>query len=849
MFYRVYILGLILLCFASVCQAQTNDTLTYKHIAAGPEYKKSNFHQKLWGKNRRIEWTTPVWAPLIKLDTAFGGIYPYQQGGGNETKSLRLKTGSGKEYALRSINKSRDDVVPKEFKGTFIESIIKDGVSQSHPYGAFAVVEMQRSAGIFHTNPRLVYVPAQLALDSFNKKFGDDLYLLEQRPDGDWSDADNLGNFKKYNSTLKVTEKILEDNRNKADQHLFVRGRLFDMFINDWDRHEDNWRWGVTEKNKDEFYTPVPRDRDQAFYTYNGVLIKLVISNSGLGYMQNFDTKIKDVRLLNWEERNFDRFFMNSLTLKDWLDAAEDLKLKITDEAIERSVRGLPPEIFAVSGQELIDKLKIRKNDLHIYAKDYYNFLAAEVDVTGSKERERFEINSEDPNKTTVQVFHINKNGRKDDDALYTRTFGPETKEIRLYGIEGEDVFEVKNASAEHVIRIVGGPQKDSILQSGNGKVRVYDDKNNYFNVGSAGLRLSSDSSVHAYNYQSYNYSSQSVKPFIFFNVDDLWYVGLNYNFLRHKWRRAPYARKGTIGVNYYGARRAISVAGSIQYPNVIGKWGLGLAAEYDAVNWTNFFGLGNETKWTDKRFSFNRIRSKDWNVSAGLSKRSANSTTGFSLFFHRDKVLNDTNKYVSKVFTNDNAFRSYHYAGAQLQYSFVSVNDSIIPTKGFTFTGKAALIRNITEADVFQNYSGRLQFYIPLGNKFSVAIRGGGQIITNSDTSFNNAQVTQFAVIGGATNLRGYRLERFWGKSAFYNNNELRFITNIRSYLLNAKAGVFAFYDNGRVWMPGEKSNTLHTSYGAGLLLAPFNKLTIQLTYGISNEAKLWQFGINTLL
>ena len=95
---------------------------------------------------------------------------------------------------------------------------------------------------------------------------------------------------------------------------------------------------------------------------------------------------------------------------------------------------------------------------------------------------------------------------------------------------------------------------------------------------------------------------------------------------------------------------------------------------------------------------------------------------------------------------------------------------------------------------------------------------------------------------IGGADDLRGYRRERFWGKTAFSNSNELRFITNLRSYIMNGKIGLVVFYDQGRVWQPGETSDTWHTDYGGGLLLAPFNALLANIAYGISKEKKMIQ-------
>jgi outer membrane translocation and assembly module TamA len=98
---------------------------------------------------------------------------------------------------------------------------------------------------------------------------------------------------------------------------------------------------------------------------------------------------------------------------------------------------------------------------------------------------------------------------------------------------------------------------------------------------------------------------------------------------------------------------------------------------------------------------------------------------------------------------------------------------------------------------------------------------------------------------VGGGQTIRGYRRERFWGNTTFYNSNTLRFINDVHSYLFNGKLGVVAFFDNGRVWMPSQKSNTLHTGYGAGILIAPFNKIAADITYSISEESRMIQLRV----
>src|SRR5687768_7910284 len=68
------------------------DTLgPFKVIAANPVYKTSPFHQFLWGRNYRAEWSTPVRVPVALLDTMVGGLKATEAGGGNQTQSLTLE--------------------------------------------------------------------------------------------------------------------------------------------------------------------------------------------------------------------------------------------------------------------------------------------------------------------------------------------------------------------------------------------------------------------------------------------------------------------------------------------------------------------------------------------------------------------------------------------------------------------------------------------------------------------------------------------------------------------------------------------------------------------------------------
>ncbi len=65
----------------------------------------------------------------------------------------------------------------------------------------------------------------------------------------------------------------------------------------------------------------------------------------------------------------------------------------------------------------------------------------------------------------------------------------------------------------------------------------------------------------------------------------------------------------------------------------------------------------------------------------------------------------------------------------------------------------------------------------------------------------------------------------------------------------MNGKAGLLVFVDDGRVWVPQEKSSVWHVGYGGGILVAPFNKVLFDVTYGISDEDKVIQLRLGLSL
>ncbi len=814
-------------------------------LKASDKYDRSESFQHKWGTHYRKEWSTPVKIKIANLDTLAGGLTPYESGGGRQSKSLRLRDKDGREYVLRSVDKSFGKALPPIYQGTFIESILNDQVSIGHPYASLTIPTMAEAAGVYHTNPRIYFIPKQPTLDTFNQDFGDQIYMLERRPDENWETAANFGHSKNIIGTEKMLSELIEDNEHKVDQVSFARARLFDMFIGDWGRHEDQWRWASFKNGDEKVYKPVPRDRDQAFTKFDGKWLKAGIALAGLDHLQSFDNTVKDITTYNFTARNLDRRLANELSLKQWIDIAKELQHALTNQVIEQSIKKMPSEVFPISGHEIIGKLKSRRDHLVEYATDYYKFLSKAVDVIGSDKKELFIVNRLNNNETIVQIYRLTIQGNKKGKLIYERRFySSETNEIRLYGLNDDDVFRLEGTANKGIlIRIIGGDGNDIVEDrssvSGSKKLtQVYDNEGP--GMGSSAetrLHISDDSLLNNYNYKSFENDKKgfSINPgFIS--------IGFGYGITRHKWGKQPVGIDHSVKFKYAITRGAFYIDYRATLYQLFGKWNFFVGAGAGIPHVVNFFGVGNESVLFTREARYYRLRSREYSGRFGIHRNIKSHYIEASSFYQSVRIVPDLDRFATAFVSEDrnNVYKleRKHFVGADIVYKFQKTNDPVVPVKGFTFASAASYTYNLSNPDhSFTRLSSDASVYIPVVKFLSFAIRAGGA------ANIGDAEFYQLNQLGSHENLRGFRKYRFYGKQSFYNNNELRFIFNTKNKVFNGKVGLIGFYDNGRVWQPGEKSDLWHQGYGFGAFIAPFNKVILSGSYGFSKEDRVIVF------
>jgi len=839
--FRRAIPAIILLFNSTILKAQTTIVTDSPFIKGttvvipGIKYKRSGYHNLFWGRHYRKEWSTPVRVDNFYIDTAAGGLTPTVESGSRQSQGLRLKNSEGKEFVLRSVDKDFGRALPEDFEGTFVTRIAKDQASIGYPFAAITITPMIQAAGIYHTNPRIVFVPSQAPLNQFNAKYGNQLYLFEERPDENQEAAEYFGNSKNVIGSEKLFEHIYNDNDNRVDQKAFAKARLFDMFIGDWGRHPDNWRWAEFKEEKGDIYRPVPRDRDQAYTQFDGFWPWMGINVAGATHLESFGPRIHNVKRFNKPGWPLDRPFANELTQQDWIAAAQELQRTITDQVIEYSIHQLPPELFAISGPAIIDKLKSRRDHLQDFAKDYYRFLSHHVELRGSNEREYFEIKRLNNDEAQINIYKITKENQVKEKPYYSRTFSNhETREVRIYSLGKADVFNVTGPPHGVKVRVIDPDGTDSISREEKNRTKL-----------SVGKKFMFDT-LHTKKFDFFilplfsppEYRVFENNPMGLFTKTGLRFSG-NIRYNSQPWRLPQYAHSHLISANYGVLRNAFNIGYIGRFGHAIGPFDFLIKARYDPQGVQNYFGIGNESVKTNSKRNYYRTYTKRFYGGIGLS-----TTIGryqifdVTAFYQNVRLKRTQAHYITTDHSVDSIlFSGRHFAGLEATYQFRRTNNDLFPTRGMDFLLAGAYIHNLKTTDrFFTNVASSLSFYIPLGRSFCLALRGGAAALSGDGDFYHLNK------LGGDVNLRGYDRERFIGKTTFYNNNELRWVTNTMNYFYNGKIGLFAFYDDGRVWQPLENSSKWHFGYGGGLILIPFNRAVLTGSYAMSEEGNFIQ-------
>ena len=830
------------------------------------EIERSSFFKFLWGERYRKYYAKKVTAPTVNLDTLMGGLEPVHKGGGHQSKSLRLRHKSGKEYVMRALRKDaelylqamafQEQYVMGEFENTYTENFLLDFYTGSHPYGPFTTAALSDAVGLYHTNPVLYYIPKQPALKDFNESFGNELYMIEEHA-GDGHG--NLASFG-YSDELKSTDSMLEDLRDdekyEVDSELYLRARLFDMVIGDWDRHVDQWRWAEfkdAESGK-VLYRPVPRDRDMVYSKHgDGFFMNLATRIvPALSLMEGFNEEIRNVKGFNSSPKTYvlDVAVLPETTLEDWLTQARFLRDNLSDEALDEAFLSFPKEARDETVDEIKNILKSRLANIEETAEKYYRVLNKYAVVVGTDKDDWFEINILNKNETEVKVYRNLKGKKKK--MFFQKTFNAKVaKEIWVYGLDDDDRFEVNGSQASGIkVRLIGGQNNDIYELKQGGNIAIYDYKskdNTLTETKNAKVKLTDDYNVNTYLPLKIRNSVNQIIPTIGFNPDDGVKIGFNDTYTYNGFRQNPFTQKHTLDASFYFATSGFEVGYSGEFAEIFENWNFDISTRFTSPNYSiNFFGFGNESVNNDDDLDldYNRVKLQTFEIAPSLvwrGKLGAKLQTAIS--YESINVEETENRFINTFYVQNGEDNRKSFLGLDAEYSYANADNDAFPTMGMATSLKVGYKNNLTEETGYG--------YIVPSISFDYKLIPSGRLVLASKwkAQFNIGDGYEFyqaASIGGLDGLRGFRNQRFTGKKSYYQNTDIRYsLRRIKTELLPVTLGMYGGFDYGRVWIPEMDSDNWHTSYGGGFFLNGADIVTARVALFHSVDGPRFSFGL----
>ncbi|HMG07423.1 MAG TPA: hypothetical protein VK609_02875, partial [Mucilaginibacter sp.] len=571
---------------------------------------------------------------------------------------------------------------------------------------------------------------------------------------------------------------------------------------------------------------------------------------------QGYSDQIRDINGWNFNARYFDRYFLNQLSEDDWKEQIAYVQDKLTNDVINKAIKRMPDNIYQLSGKEIANKMIARRNVLVQQALEYYRFISREVEIPASDKMDKFTIDNEADGNLTVTVNKIKKDGSIDK-VTYQRTFKPDiTKEVRLYGFAGEDVFSVTGTEPSPIkVRMVGGDGVDSFYVDNNlhnkRNLYVYDrsDQQNKLPLSSqVKNKTSTDTTVNQYDKTSYKFDR--FEPIILANYSNdigILLIG-GFSYEKHGFRKEPYAFRQEFLTNYSLERKSLLFTYVAEWKKLIGNNDLGInLLSRGPNNLSNFFGIGNNTIFENKDdhkmpYYRNRYDYVTGDVSLHHTYGNLRLSAGIAGQFYNSKASNNTRRFLNgydQLNPDESVFGTKLYAGLTANAQLDTRNKRIIPTQG--------VLWNTTISGFSGGGGGSHNTYGQILSEFSFYLnpdRDSVLVIANRTglgTTVGDAAYFQLMKLGGAQNFRGFHTNRFTGKTIAYNNLELRLkILDFSSYLLPGSVGLIGFNDVGRVWVPGESSDQWHDGYGGGIYLIPAQLVLIEGVVGFSKEGAL---------
>ena len=800
----------------------------------------SNVHRWLFGENYRREWAMPVKLPLLHLSQINGGLKPIREGGGMQSKALRLRASDGQEWVVRSVEKVPDKLLPPGLLNTFVVDWVGDEFSAQHPFSALVVPPMADAVNVPHANPVIGVVADDPELGEYRKNFAGLVCLLEEREPMGHSEA-----------TIRVEGKLVKSYYNRLDGERFLRARMLDLLLGDWDRHEDQWRFSDSTVNGITTWTGVPRDRDQVFHLAEGVFPSIASLPWLDPTLEHFEGNIPRVKWSLYKTRFIKAFPDQQLPYERWMQLANEFVQAESDQVLENALRRLPKELYALRHDVLFEKLKSRRDRIPHAMNEYYHFVNRITDLRLTAKSEVINFTDGRDAGLVVTVHQAKKDGDPGDPLWRIHYQAGITRELRLYTSGGADQINIHTPNSRIKLRIVDSTGESKInLSASSRKINLYGPESRPVLSGLLS-RLKTHFSGDTMNNRFvptnlYNIWMPLVTAGL--NSDDGFMLGLGFKYKGvDGFRKLPYATTQSLLLTHAFASDAFRIQYAGEWIGIVGKADFILKADLQGpANKINFLGIGNETilNRTGDFHHFYRARYDLYNIIPAIrwhTGQRSDISAGLSVQHYRYGTGDNSDRFIgaqqSRRLTYDSLTIGNIKTHLGIAINFITDhrNNTILPGSGYFFSVDLTSAKGISNhTNSYIQVRPEFTYYQKLNSRGSVVLwdRVGGGLTLGKPAFY------QALYLGGQGNLLGYLKYRFAGQHMLFNNLQARMkLLDVASYILPGQLGLTGFYDIGRVWANGETSERWHQGTGGGIYFAPAGLTVLNILAGHSRE------------
>ena len=809
------LVGLVLLLTEETAGAES------RTVVAGEHYRAPPLHRLFYGTGYRELWTTPIRVPVLDLGGFAGGLRPLMRVGGRQTPGLALAGADGGSYTFRPVDKSMADLLPDGLSDTLTAVYLQDQTASSHPAAALVVPLLARAAGVLHTEPQLVVMPDDTALGEFREHFAGMLGTIDVYPRGSSEGDPGYEGASQILSSEELWRRLISGPVDRVDSRSFLRARLLDMFLGDWDRHQGQWRWARIPGRPG--WQPIPEDRDQAFSHYGGLVLSL--ARISAPQLIEFEDDYPGMKGLTWQGRYVDRWILTDLERDEWRAIAAEVREGLSDAVIDAAVARLPPEYHVIDGARLAARLKRRRDRLDEMGRRFYLHLSRVVAVRCTDQPEVVFLERFSNGDLEVRVA-LDRQGDGPVRPYYTRRFRRgETEEVRIHVHAGADRIVTSGAPGAAIeVRVVGDavverpasssirlePVKPRPTGSGFG-TPLSGHPNEFLETEAERERASADRP---------EWGRRTVPRLVLVGTPDLGVLlGGGVDVQVGALGKQPYAQRHVVRAGWATSpgRFAFDYRGDFRHGAPRLHTELELRAT--GIEALNFYGFGNETgaeTVQDEREVF-RVNNRLVSLSPTLALDTG--WNGLGVHGGLELKYSDTENDPERVIgmTRPYGTGGFGQLGLRLGFSLDSRDVRLRSRLDARLRAHGTYYSELWDVESgFGAVEGEAAGYLrALDARLELALRGGGRKL------FGTFPWHESAFIGGVDSVRGLRLNRFAGDGSLYGSAELRLVVGRGIFLFPGELGLIGFADSGRVWLRGESSRKWHSSFGGGLFFA----------------------------